>query len=112
MSKVLFYAMTGEKVCLLHVLMNAVDLFQKGDEVRIIFEGKFVIWPVQLQEEKNPLYSKALEGGLIAGVCLTCAKQFEVQEKIEALGLPLIGDMFGHAAMSPYVARGYQVVSI
>ena len=30
MSKILFYAMTGEKLCFLHVLMNAVDLAGEG----------------------------------------------------------------------------------
>ncbi len=112
MSRILFYAMTGEKSCLLHVLMNAVDLSEKGHEVKVIFEGRSVIWPARLSAENNPHYMNALNGGLIAGICLACSKQLEVLEDNQALGLPLIGDMYGHAPMSPYAAEGYQIISM
>ena len=112
MSKVLFYAMSGEKLCFLHVLMNAVDLAGKGNEVKVIFEGKSVVLAPQLDEEKNPLFQKARDAGLIAGVCRACAKQFGVDEKAEAIGLTLINDMMGHAGMASYVADGYQVISM
>ena len=87
MSKILFYAMTGEKLCFLHVLMNAVDLAGKGHEVKVIFEGRSVALAPQLDEEKNPLFLRAREAGLIAGVCRACAKQFGVDERVEAIGL-------------------------
>lgn len=112
MSKVLFYAMRGEKMCFLHVLMNALDLREKGHEVKVIFEGRSVVLAPQLADEKNPLYLKAREAGLIAGVCRGCALQFEVAAEVERIGLPLLGDMMGHAGMAPYVAEGYQVVSM
>ena len=107
-----FYAMTGEKLCFLHVLMNAVDLTGKGHEVKVIFEGRSVALAPQLDEEKNPLYLRAREAGLIAGVCRACAKQFSVDERVEAIGLPLISDMMGHAGMAAYAADGYQVISM
>ena len=112
MSKILFYAMTGEKLCFLHVLMNAVDLAGKGHEVKVIFEGRSVALAPQLDEEKNPLFLRAREAGLIAGVCRACAKQFGVDEKAEAIGLPLISDMMGHAGMAAYADDGYQVISM
>ena len=112
MKKVLFYAMTGDKLCFLHVLMNALDLSGKGNEVKVIFEGKSVALAPQLAEEKNPLFEKARAAGLIAGVCKVCAGQFGVAEKVEAIGLPLISDMMGHAGMAPYMAECYEVVSM
>ena len=42
MKKILFYAMTGEKMCFLHILMNAIDLTAAGNEVKVIFEGASV----------------------------------------------------------------------
>ena len=39
MDKILFYGMTGEKMCFQHILLNALDLFSSGTEVKIIFEG-------------------------------------------------------------------------
>ncbi len=112
MRKFLFYAMTGERSCLLHVLMNAVDLHAKGHQVRVIFEGRSVAAIPQLAEAKNPHYVNAKSAGLLAGICLACAKMLNVLEECEALGLPMLSDMFGHAAMAPYVAEGYEVISM
>ncbi len=112
MKKILFYAMTGEKSCLLHVLMNAVDLHAKGHEVKVIFEGRSVAMAPQLAEENNPHFVKAKENGLLAGICLACAKMLNVFEAAEATGLPMLNDMFGHAGMAPYVAEGYDVISM
>ena len=69
MKKVLFYGMAGEKMCFSHVLLNALDLSAGGAEVKIIFEGASVKLVSVLEEEKDPLYLKAKEQGLIAGVC-------------------------------------------
>ena len=58
MKKILFYAMTGEKSCLLHVLMNAVDLHEKGHEVKVVFEGRSVGMAPVLFEDNNPHFMK------------------------------------------------------
>jgi len=112
MKKILFYAMTGEKMCFQHVLMNALDLHKDGFEVKIIFEGASVKLPSILKEENNPLFGKAIEAGLIAGICFACSKVLGVFEANLALGLPMLDDMFGHAGMKPYLNDGYEVVSI
>ena len=112
MKKVLFYALTGEKMCFQHVLMNALDLHKDGFEVKIIFEGASVKLPSILKEENNPLFGKAIEAGLIAGICFACSKVLGVFEANLALGLPMLDDMFGHAGMKPYLTDGYEVVSI
>ncbi len=69
MNKYLFYVMRGEKMCFIHVLLNALDLHQSHNEVQIIFEGQAVNLPSILEKENNPLYKKALTEGLVAGVC-------------------------------------------
>lgn len=112
MKKLLFYAMTGEKMCFQHVLMNALDLHHAGFEVRIIFEGASVKLPAMLKEENNPLFAKALEAGLIAGICFACSKVLGVFEANHALGLPMLDDMYGHAGMKAYLMQGYEVISM
>lgn len=112
MKKVLFYGMTGEKSCFMHVLLNAVDLHEAGYTVKVIFEGASVKLPPVFAGENNPVYLKAKELGLLAGVCLACSKTLGVFEENEKLGLPMLGDMKGHAGMKPYMEEGYQVVSI
>ena len=112
MKKILFYAMTGEKMCFQHVLMNALDLHKAGFEVKIIFEGASVKLPSVLKEESNPLFGKALESGLVAGICFACSKVLGVFEANLALGLPMLDDMYGHAGVKPYLEDGYKVLSI
>jgi hypothetical protein len=112
MKKVLFYAMTGEKMCFQHILMNALDMHNTGFEVKIIFEGASVKLPSVLKEENNPLFAKALEAELIAGICFACSKVMGVFEVNYALGLPMLDDMYGHAGMKTYLVDGYEVVSM
>lgn len=110
MKKYLFYAMRGEKMCFVHVLLNALDLKSAGHEVKIIFEGEAVKLPPILDEEANPLYKKALESNMIAGVCLACAQVMGVKDKIEGLNLSLLNDMSGHAGMKFYIEAGYETL--
>lgn len=112
MKKILFYGMTGEKSCFQHVLLNAVQLHEGGYEVRVIFEGASVRLPAGMDGEENPVYLKAKELGLLAGICLACSKVMGVYEVNAALGLPMLADMNGHAGMKPYLDGGYEVISI
>jgi hypothetical protein len=111
-KKYLFYGMTGSKMCFMHILLNALDLVDDGSEVKIIFEGESVKLVSVLEEEKNPLYLKAKEAGLIAGICLACSKAMGVYEKNMEYGLPLLGDMSGHAGMKSYVKDDYLIISM
>jgi hypothetical protein len=112
MEKILFYGMTGEKMCFLHVLMNALQLSENGLDVCIIFEGASVKLVGTLESERNPLYLKAKEKGLITGICLACSKVMGVYEQNLATGLPMLDDMNGHAGMKPFIDEGYTVISM
>ncbi|MGI6160712.1 MAG: hypothetical protein ACOYJD_01650 [Christensenellales bacterium] len=112
MEKILFYGMTGEKMCFQHILLNALDLHLAGAQVKIIFEGASVKLISLFDKEANPLYKKAKEAGLIAGVCLACSKVLGVYDVNKELGLTMLEDMSGHAGMKPYINDGYKVISI
>ncbi len=112
MKKILFYGMTGEKMCFQHILMNGLDLHSSGEEVRIIFEGASVKLVPLFEEEGNPLYKKAKEAGIIAGICLACSKVLGVYEENLKTGLPMLDDMSGHAGMKQYVNDGYEIISM
>lgn len=111
MEKILFYVMEGEKMCFNHVMLNAEALLDAGKEVKIILEGKSVKFPKILEEEKNPLYKKLLDAGVIVGVCKACSKALGVYDDNERLDLRFLDDMKGHAGMEKYVSEGYQVVA-
>ena len=42
MKKTAFFAFKGEKMCFMHVLINAIDLQEKGMNAKIIVEGEAV----------------------------------------------------------------------
>lgn len=109
--KKLLYAMNGEKMCFLHILMNALDIHADGIEVAVIFEGASVKLPPVLEAEENKLYLEAKEKGLLAGICLACSSVLGVLEENKKTGLPLLNDMMGHAGVKPYVLKGYEVIS-
>lgn len=112
MKKILFYGMTEKKMCFQHVLMNALELKDSGAEVKIIFEGGSVKLVSEFEEENNPLYKKAKEAGIIAGVCLACSKVLQVYDKNLESGLAMLDDMNGHAGMKMYIEEGYKVISM
>ena len=112
MRKFLFYAMTGEKMCFMHVLMNALDLSDLGHGAKIIFEGSSVKLLQVFEEEANPLYLKAKSSGLIAGICTACSKVMGVYDKNVTYGLPMLSDMNGHAGMKSFIDEGFEVISM
>ncbi|MFY9178022.1 MAG: hypothetical protein WBI74_12575 [Caldicoprobacterales bacterium] len=112
MKKILFYGMTGEKMCFQHILMNALQLNTAGQEVKIIFEGASVKLVSIFEEENNPLYRKAKEAHLIVGICMACSKVLGVYEANLKSGLSMLDDMSGHAGMKKYVEDGYHIISM
>lgn len=91
-------------------MLNAEALIEAGNQVKIILEGKSVTLPKVLEEEKNPLYKKLLDEGVIVGVCKACSKILGVYEDNERLVLTFLDDMKGHAGMKKYIEEGYQVL--
>ncbi len=110
MEKILFYAMKEEKMCFVHVLLNALELHEAGHEVKIIFEGMAVKLPPVLVGENNPLYQQALDKGIVVGVCRVCSKMMGVLEENKKLGLKLLDDLKGHAGIKSYLENGYEVI--
>ena len=72
MKKVLFYGMTGEKMCFQHILFNALDLAASGAEVKIIFEGASVKLVPIFEDEENPLYLKLRKMVLLPAFATHC----------------------------------------
>ncbi len=114
MKKNVFFAFRSDPMCFVHVLLNSLDLDKKGMGGKIILEGEAVkLVPEMMKPEHflNQLYSKVKEKNLIIGACKACSSKLEVRDIIEAEGIPLIGDMMGHPAMSDYIEQGYQIVT-
>ena len=107
MKKIAIYAFRGDSMCFVHVMLNALDMKQKGYDVKVIIEGEAVKL-IQSQAE-NPLFIKMKP--LIDCVCRACSSVMGVLEYNEKSGLPVCGDMNGHPPMSKYIEQGYSVIT-
>jgi len=107
------FAFKDDALCFMHVLLNALDLHEKGLGGKIVFEGEATkLIPVMAESQHflHSLYAKVKDKGLIDAVCRGCSMKMGVLEAVEKEGLPLSGEMSGHPAMSKYIAAGHEIV--
>jgi hypothetical protein len=113
--KVAFVAFKGEAMCFVHVLLNALDMAEKGHEVKIIFEGAATKQIAELADASKPfakLYAQVKEKGLVAAVCKACAAKMEALEAAQTQGLPISAEMSGHPSLAQYLEAGYQIITL
>ena len=53
MEKVVFFAFKGDLMCFQHILLNALDLNEKGIEAKIVIEGEAVNLMEKLENSNN-----------------------------------------------------------
>lgn len=114
MKKVVLFAFNGELMCFVHVLLNGLDMHEKGFEVKIVIEGSATKLVPDLGVEGNLLsapFKRVQSLGLIEGVCKACATKMGTVEDAASLVLPLLSNMWGHPGMAKYIQDGYQIVT-
>ena len=108
MKKIALFAFNGEFMCFIHVLLNALDMKERGYDVKIVIEGSATKLIPELAKEGNPmyeLYRKARELDLIDGACQACSHKMGTLEAVKAEGVELLGDMKGHPGIARYRDR-------
>lgn len=109
-----FFAFKGDPVCFIHVLLNALDMNEKGMEVRIVMEGAATALVPDLALHANPLNSmweSVKDKGLVAGVCKGCAVKMNALESAKAQNLAILDDMKGHPSMAAFLQNGYDIIT-
>lgn len=112
MEKIAFFPFKGEKMCFMHILLNALDLHEKGITAKIIMEGEAVKLIKELEEEENKIYKKVKDLGLFDSICKACSAKMGVLEYNEKCGIPLKGDLQGHPAMYEFIKEGYKIITL
>lgn len=112
MKKIAFFAFKGEQMCFMHILLNALDLHEKGIEAKIIMEGEAVKLIKELEESNNKIYQKAKDLNLFDCICKACSAKMGVLEYNETCGIPLNGDLQGHPAMYDYIKEGFEIITL
>lgn len=113
-KKVVLFPFNGEQMCFIHVLLNGLDMKDKGYDVRIVVEGAAVTLIPELAKTENPMnkiYARAKDAGLIDGVCKACSANLGVLDAVAAEGFTLLNDMLGHPSMARYIDDGYTVIT-
>jgi len=114
-NRTAIFAFKGNPICFVHVLLNAIDLHEKGGVVKIILEGEATKLVLELRKPENPLhslYGKAKKLGLIDAVCRACAQKMGTLDAAVAEGLRIADDTAGHAGMAPYIEQGYEIITL
>lgn len=113
-KKVVLFAFNGDPMCFVHVLLNALDMNERGDEVRVVIEGaatKLVETMAQKEAPFHSLYKQVKESGLIACVCEACANKTGSLQAARDQALPLCDELKGHPSMGRFMHEGYEVIS-
>jgi len=113
-KKVLLVAFKGEPMCFVHVLLNALDMKEKGYDVKVVIEGTATQAAAELSDPGKPfakLYQRVREVGLIDCACQACSAKMEVLPVLQAQGLSLCAEMSGYPSISRYVDLGYKVIT-
>ena len=58
-GKYALFAFNGDPMCFIHVILNALDLNQKGYEVKVIVEGSATKLADQFQDKSNPFFEQS-----------------------------------------------------
>ena len=116
-EKVALFLFSGpETPCrLVHSLIFARDIADRGGEAKIILEGAAPEWLLLLPNPEHKLhsiYKTARENSVIAAVCRACASQAGATEAAEQEAIPLVGDAYGHVSLASYMEDGFRIVTI
>jgi hypothetical protein len=111
--KIAIFAFNGDPMCFIHVLLNTLDLHDRGHDVRLVVEGSATKLVEPLNELESPLHKLYIEvrsKGLVHCVCRACANKMGTTDSAKEQGLPLCGDMSGHPSMGSYMEEGYEIL--
>ena len=114
MKKMVLFVFNDDPMCFIHVLLNALDMNEKGYTAKIIIEGSATRLIPELVKTENPLYQlweKVKLEKLVEGVCKACSNKMNTLEAAKNQGLTLLDGMSGHPDMARYKDEGYDIVT-
>ncbi|SHJ89269.1 DsrE/DsrF-like family protein [Malonomonas rubra DSM 5091] len=114
MKKIALVAFNGEVMCFVHVLLNALDMNEKGYDVKLVVEGAAVKVVNELNNDSHPfskMYREVCEKGLIDCVCQACAAKLGALDGVKEQGLPLNNEMLGHPSLASFMEAGYEIIT-
>lgn len=113
--KVAFFTFSDNPTAFIHLLLNALDMHQRGWDVRVIIEGDSTRLVSLLRNETKPgsvEWHRALKHGVIDSVCKACAARNGVLPACIEQGLRTSDEMNGHPSIARWLEAGYTVITL
>jgi len=114
MKKIVLFVFNGDPMCVIHVLLNALDLHGRGYETKVVIEGSATRLIPELEQPANPmrpLWQRCKTAGLIEGVCKACSNKTGTLEAVRSQGLTLLNEMSGHPGMARFRDDGFEIIT-
>jgi len=115
MKKVAVFAFSGDPACFAHAMLNAMDMKDRGYDVKVVVEGDATKLLSLLRNETKPyadVYRRFRDRGLISCVCRACATKNGVVPVVIEQNLAFGDDMAGHPSMAACIEQGYEVLTV
>jgi predicted peroxiredoxin len=114
-KKVALFAFSGEPASFAHAMLTAMDMKDRGYDVKVVIEGDATKLLSLLRNETKPfadVYRRFRDSGLIDCVCRACATKNSVVPVVIEQNLKLADEMSGHPGMAAYMEQGYEIVTL
>jgi hypothetical protein len=114
-KKVALFAFSGDPATFAHAMLNAMDMKDRGHDVKLVVEGDATKLLSLLRNETKPfadVYRRCRDSGLIDCVCRACATRNGVVPVVIEQNLRFGDDMAGHPSVAAYMEQGYEVVTL
>jgi len=111
--KYMFLATDDNKMQLYHLLLNAINFHENGNEVKAVLEcaSPKLLIGIADGSIKLPVFDNALNLGIIDHACKACTSTFSATEAAEKLGVPLKGELKGHSDLLKFAEAGFSILT-
>jgi hypothetical protein len=100
-----------------HSMVYAKELYEAGQEVRLIFDGAATAWLAKWGQPQNDddramggFFTQLKNAGVAYAVCDFCAAIFKVREQLRSSGEPLSSEYLGHPSIARLASDGFQLL--
>ena len=94
-----------------NALMGALEYTSIGESVMVIFDGAGTLAAASLADTEHKYHDLFQKVRQHVSVCSYCAGAYEVKDKIEAAGLPLVDEFKGHPSFRTLAESGYHLLT-
>jgi intracellular sulfur oxidation DsrE/DsrF family protein len=112
-KKIALFAFNSDPAVFAHVLANALDMKERGYDVRVVVEGDATKYISLLRNETKlyaDLWHRALGSGLVVCACRTCVRRNTAEPAAIEQNIILCDEMEGHPSIAGYLEDGYEVI--